>query len=177
MAGAAAGIPGRDPTEIGDKILAEGTHKERSLAMECVKEYGTTSIRLVFALNGAAIIALLTLIGSLHSKDSNIVSGYARELTTSLLPAFFLYGIGVFSAAFTAGIGYLNWSFVAESYWQPADLYKFFRGETIDPPRRWVTVFIETTRVLAVLLFFVGLIAFGWASWLTLEAFGTARAG
>jgi hypothetical protein len=177
MAGAVIGSPGRDPTEIGDKILAEGTHKERSLAMECVKEYGTTSIRLVFAPNGAAIIALLTLIGSLHSKDSNIVSGYARELTISLLPAFFLYGVGVFSAALTAGVGYLNWSFVAESYWQPVDLYKFFRGEEIAPPRRWARWFIETSRILAVVLFFVGLISFGWASWLTLEAFGTARAG
>lgn len=177
MAGTASGSAGRDTTEIGDKILAEGTHKERSLAMECVKEYGTTSIKLVFALNGAAIIALLTLIGSLHSKDSNIVSGYARELTVSLLPSFFLYGVGVFSAAFTAGVGYLNWSVVAESYWQPADLYRFFRGEKIDPPRRWVVWFIETTRLLAVLLFFAGLFSFGWASWLTLEAFGTVRAG
>lgn len=177
MAETTATMQGRDPTEIGDKILAEGTHKERSLAMECVKEYGTISIRLVFALNGAAIIALLTLIGSLHSKDSNIVSGYARELTVSLMPSFFLYGVGVFSAALTAGIGYLNWSVVAESYWQPADLYKFFRGGEVTPPRLWVKWFIETTRILAVLLFFAGLFSFGWASWLTLEAFGNTRAG
>lgn len=165
----------RDPTEIGDKILAEGTHKERSLAMESVKDYGILAIRLIFILNGAAIIAILTLIGTLHTKDSNIVSGYARELSILMTPSLFLYGVGVFCAALTAGIGYLNWSVVVDTYMGPGDLYLFFRDHAPPKMPRWKGVAIESTRVVAIVLFFVGLFSFGGASWFALEAFTTVK--
>lgn len=157
--------------ESGAKVAVEGSHDERKIALSAVSAYGLESIKSVFLLNGGAIIALLTFLGALYGKDSSHVSGTARLLTAELIPAFKLFIGGVAGAAFTAGLGYLNWSILAQSYWQPADWHNFVEASAWPATPKWYGVFVECTRLLAIATYFGSLFCFGWGAWIVAGAF------
>ncbi|AMJ60958.1 hypothetical protein [Bosea sp. PAMC 26642] len=155
----------------GAKVASEGSHDERKIAMAAVNAYGIEAIKATFLLNGGAIIALLALLSALYAKDSAYVAGAARLLTKSLIPAFKFFIGGVVSAAMIAGIGYLNWSILAQAYWQPADWHNFVeRAEWATIPR-WYNPLIETTRAIAIVCFFLSLFCFCRGAWIVAKAF------
>jgi hypothetical protein len=89
--------------------------EERVKAMEHSKDYGQIFVRTIFLLNGGAILALLTFIGSMYGKsDLNVL--VAISLGKKLVPAFYCFAGGLVSAALVAAIAYFNWMIVTESY-------------------------------------------------------------
>lgn len=153
------------------KIASEGDHDERKLAIAAVNAYGIEAIKATFLLNGGAIIALLALLGGLLSKESLAVSGIARAMTKALMPGFQFYIAGVVAASLTAGIGYLNWTLVAQQRFQPGHWQDWLANGTWYSSPRAYGLIIETTRVVAILLFFGSLFCFARGSWIIARAF------
>jgi hypothetical protein len=105
--------------------------EERTRALSYSKEYGQIVVKTVFLLNGGAIIALLTFISSMYGKsDLNIL--VAISLGKKLVPAFYLFAIGLVSAALVAAIGFFNWGWAALSHPDPAEVYNFVHHTPIE---------------------------------------------
>ena len=80
--------------------------------------YGQHAVRGTFLANGAAIVAILALLGSLHAKQTEFASLIAGELFGPVL----LFSVGIFSSLVASGLGYLNYQFIAESVAQIAEV-------------------------------------------------------
>ena len=145
------------------------SHAERLRSMDYMKEYGTIAIRSLLILNGGAIIALLTFIGSLLTR-SETTNAIAIPLIRALTPAFLAFGFGLGFAAAIAGIAYLNFSFVMESYASAGDLYKWLSGNKFEA-RKSHKVLIPATMIAAIILAVASLAAFGTGSFRVYKAF------
>jgi hypothetical protein len=144
--------------------LGNSFHQSR----EYSKEYGQTFIKTVFLLNGGAIIALLTFIGSMYTKDAlNIM--VAISLGRSLVPAFLCFAGGLVCAALVAAIAYFNWNYVASSHPGPMALYEFLHGK---PLRQQIAskAILWTYRV-AIVVALLSLGFFGLGAYLVTTAF------
>jgi hypothetical protein len=158
----------------GEKFAAL-SHAERMYAMEALKHYGSSTIRTLFLLNGASIIASLSLIGSLFTKGETSLTLVAVSLTHALKPALICFVIGLILATVVSGLAYLNFSAVAQSYWTPEHLFQFLHAKQPDPapdsPR-----LIKGTARLAVALSVTSLAAFCVGAWVVADAFSTLGA-
>lgn len=173
--------------EIAAKVGIEGHQDERKIAIAAVKDYGTEALKATFLLNGGAIIALLALMGALHGKDTAGAMMLTKALGKGLAPAFQFFIFGVAGAALTLGIGYLNWTAVASSYWEPGHRATWSAtGETrsdqdkrrLGPWRRWFVdrreIIIEASRFIAVILFLGSLFCFLRGAWIVARAYQKA---
>lgn len=157
------------------KVATEGDFEERKVSIQAVNAYGIEAIKAVFLLNGGAIIALLALLGALLGKEGALASGAARSLTQHLVPGFYCYIGGVVSAALIAGIGYLNWSLIADQRWHPVHWGNLLNGTRLPDSPKWYDTFIHWSRITAIFLFFVSLGCFVGGSWLVARSFLKAQ--
>ncbi|WP_230531114.1 hypothetical protein [Microvirga roseola] len=110
---------------------ADQLGQERIHSQSFSKEHGQTFIKSVFLLNGGAILALLTFIGSMYGKnDLNVLA--AISLGKKIVPAFYCFAIGLCSAALVALIGFFNWNLIANSYPGPGPLFDFLHHKPIE---------------------------------------------
>ncbi len=89
------------PDEPPTNALAVTLHRE---AVKLTKEYGIFTLRLCMIINGGAILAVLTLLGSLlsHGPQSPTV-----KLAEFVAP-FRFFGLGLVTAVIAAACGYFN---------------------------------------------------------------------
>jgi hypothetical protein len=83
-----------------------------------LKDYGQTALRSVFLLNGAAILALLTFIGSSIGKS---VEGIAIS-PALFVPAFVKYSVGLLLTAIAMICAYFNYAGLHAGYADPGAL-------------------------------------------------------
>lgn len=152
-----------DPEQLvradANKVFAESTRAERVVAMQATSEWGLFAVRTVFLLNGAAIVALLAFLGSLYGKDGASIA-VAKILTVQMANAFqwFLGGVG--AAAFTTGMGYLNWSAFTAFYPDPSDQVGWIRGKEVPAISRIYHWIHRSTMILSIVSAFASLGAF-----------------
>jgi hypothetical protein len=125
------------------------------------KEYGVMGLRSLFLLNGGAIIAILTLIGTvLDEGQSN-----ARLTPASFVPAFQAFGMGLVFAVIAMLCGYFNFQFHGQIYAGPAELaqniikLETWPSDYTEQKGRWIswTLWIAVVcGVLSLAAFFVG---------------------
>jgi hypothetical protein len=137
------------------------TGQARINAQSYSKEHGLVVIRSLFLLNGGAILALLTFIGSMYGKDSlNVL--VAISLSTKLLPAFYAFAVGLIATTLTAIIGYFNWNWAVGTYPDPADLHMWLQHKPLEDPAsarqkvRWSLWLAVASAALALICFGVG---------------------
>lgn len=148
----------------------ETAHAERLEALRGVKEYGLQSVRALVILNGGGTLALLTFTGSLFARTQTVEIGVS--FANAIASAFYCYGAGLVAAALVSGIGYLNFSAVAETYSRPGDLYHFVRGENSEPRPKWLGRFVDRSRWAAVICAVLGLAAFIYGSVIAVRGLG-----
>jgi hypothetical protein len=78
-------------SRLASETFAGHTHELRQSAISYGKEYGLTFVRTAFLLNGGAMIALLTFIGSLFNKGDHSVILVAISFSKAIYPAFIAY--------------------------------------------------------------------------------------
>lgn len=83
-----------------------------------LKEYGQLAMRTIFLLNGGAIIALLTLMGSVIGRGNETIEVYPALF----VPAFAKFGIGLVATVGTMVAAYTNYLGHHDSSANPADL-------------------------------------------------------
>ena len=86
--------------EYARQVLEYSLQFERHL-----KEYGQFALRSIFLLNGGAILALLTFIGSSIGKSS----GPAQVTPSLFVCAFLLYGAGLVACTISITCAYINY--------------------------------------------------------------------
>jgi hypothetical protein len=149
-------------------------HEERGRTLDALKEYGSSTIRMAFLLNGGSIIALLTLIGVMFGGESTHKATAAAMLAQGLKLPFILYGSGVLAAAFSSGVAYLNWSLVGEAYLSPTEIYGYLTGK---PPKKspWLYWTATATLWIAIVLALISLCLFGVGSWMVVDKLAAIR--
>lgn len=100
----------------GQKLFAQNHHAERQAAIANAADFQKMFVRFAFLLNGGAIIALLTLIGTLGGRSEKASMTAIAQFTGKLVLGveFFLVGLAV--AALSTGIAFLAWQFSASTY-------------------------------------------------------------
>ncbi|MDR3494956.1 MAG: hypothetical protein P4L82_10155 [Ancalomicrobiaceae bacterium] len=127
-----------------EKIIieyAKFAHVETIEVFRAVKEFSSYAIRMMFLVNGGAIIALLALAGNIVGKANTdnyaYYSKYSHVIVCSLV--FFLAGI-VF-AGFATLFAYLNFSFLQAVVPSSGDILSWLRGneyKTNSVFQKWV---------------------------------------
>jgi hypothetical protein len=92
----------------------------------------------VFLLNGGAILALLTLIGSLFGKGDHTMVRVAISLTRALIPALYWFAGGLMLAALVAAIAFFNFGFSEQSYPSPGQLFDFIHHQPFEQAPRTI---------------------------------------
>jgi len=100
----------------GQKLFSQHHHAARQNAINTSIEFGRIFVRFSFALNGGAMIALLTLIGALHGRADPTRLTATLKFTDKLQTGMQFFIAGLSLAALTAGIAFLAWRFVAGTY-------------------------------------------------------------
>jgi hypothetical protein len=106
-------------------LALEQSHKERMWALENVSTYGLNTTKTLFLLNGGAIIAFMTFIGSLYTRGDHGLILAAMSFGRALLPAFYSFIAGLCLSAIVSGLAYLNFSAAAETYYGPWQAHNF----------------------------------------------------
>lgn len=142
------------------QAYADHNAAERLSAMEAIREYGQATVRTLALLNGGAILALLTFTGSFFTRNDRILADVGVTFARSVADPFCYFGAGLVCGAIVAGIGYVNYSVVAASYYDPGEMYDWLRGTTPKPKPRWYGPFAVGSAWVAVAIATTGLIAF-----------------
>lgn len=142
---------------FASKTFVEQTGSERQKAIDATKDYGLATVRLLFLLNGGAILSLIAFSGSLIGKAETAIIGvkFARDIVL----AFHLFTGGLISAAIISGIGYLNYAVLANSYYDPGEVYRWLHSEELVIPE-WRHRFTKWSQIAAVIIAVVGLACF-----------------
>jgi len=157
---------------FGDKARLEYlkmAHAEYLEALKATKEFSSSSVNMLFILNGGAIVALLAFLGNVYGKPEGAI---ALRLAKEMVPAIpWLIG-GVALAALTSGIAYINFSALHAVVPSATHLLEWARGEKFDqPPRlRYVPT---ASAYFGLLTASLSLGAFCWAAYLVFSGFRT----
>lgn len=149
----------------------EAAHTERQQFVEFVRDFGRDAVRTLVLLNAGAIVALLTFVGSLLSRSDAAQFRIAGATLDALSPAFLWFAAGLVGAAFLSGLGYLNYSAMAELSPSASDLLGRMQGVAIKPQPRSLQRFPDRTARLAVAIAILSLVSFGAGAWQVRRAF------
>lgn len=128
---------------------------------EGVVKYGFASVQSCFLINGGAIIALLTLIGSLGVEISHVLN---ESIKAQIANVFFLYAIGLIFAVLTHCIAYINFNLLVGGSPSPSELRQYKEKGTIEG-FQFNIFLINISRWLAVIFILSSVGAFLYASW------------
>lgn len=148
----------------------EQLHAETMFAKQTVATFAQSAVRLLFLINGGAVIALLTFLGALYGKEGRGLE-VAQALSKSLPDAIALYLLGLVLAVATAGWSYLNFSIMESTTRAPEELLGWSRRE---PMQKVAKLSLRALIGSAWIAFGFGVVSlgcFGWGAWLTLSAF------
>jgi hypothetical protein len=90
-------------------------------AMAYSKDYGTVAVNSLILVNGGALLALLSFLAASEVRDQ--LTGPA--IIRSVYWTFFFFALGMGLALVTAGVGYLNYLWIAFSQPGPSDLSEY----------------------------------------------------
>lgn len=99
----------------GQKLFAQHHHANRLLALTVAADHGKAFVRFAVLLNGGAVIAILTLIGTLYGKSGtqlHLVAAFSGKLQVGLY--FFLTGL--VTATLIAAAALWQWFFYAQTF-------------------------------------------------------------
>lgn len=154
------------------KVYAEQSHAQRMNAFIFVKEYGLQTVRYLFILNGASVLALLSLIGAIIAKSDEKTLLIAISFSHALRPAFILFGIGLVFAGLLAASTYRNWLAIADNHQNPKQILDLINVGKTDPlPDNNVRLANWMARA-GYVCGLLSLIAFICGAWVVAEAFG-----
>ena len=151
----------------------EQSHAEAMFAKQTVATFAQSAVRLLFLINGGAVIALLTFLGALYGKEGRALQ-VAQTLSKSLPDPMALYLLGLGLAVATAGWSYLNFSIMESTTRTPGELLAWSRHV---PMKEVPKLSLRALMGSAWAAFAFGLASlgcFGWGAWLTLSAFRAA---
>lgn len=99
----------------GQKLFAQHHHANRLLALTVSADHGKAFVRFAVLLNGGAVIAILTLIGTLYGKPGtplHLVTAFSGKLQIGLY--FFLSGL--IAATLIAAAAFWQWFLYAQTF-------------------------------------------------------------
>ncbi len=152
------------PKAPSEKQIAEEAQRWWELSKayhEGIIKYGFASVQSCFLINGGAIIALLTLIGSAGSEIHTYLND---ETKLQIANIFFLYASGLVLAVLTHCLAYINFSALAVGAPSPSELKKYEIEGNIDGFSFNKSI-IEGSRVLAIIFVLLSVAVFLYASW------------
>jgi hypothetical protein len=135
-------------------------HREGRLQAQAFsRDFGLAGLRLLFLLNGGAIIGLLAFLGSLLGKDQ-LKTEVAITFARALRPSFLCFVAGLASTALVALFAYLNWGFIAGIYHNPAQAHAWLQNKGAETTIAWNSRLIGSTAFLSVGAAIVALVLF-----------------
>ena len=156
---------------LASETYTDQLHEGREKAKEFSKDYGQTFVRTVFLLNAGAILALLTLVGSLFGKGDHVMALVTISLTRDLVPALYWFAGGLVLAALVAAIAFFNFGFLAQSYPFPGQLFDFIHHQPFEQAPRTIIRSIGISYWAAVAAALGSLACFGSGVFLIAQAF------
>ncbi len=131
------------------------------------KEYGISTVRSLFLINGGAAVALLAALSHLLSDDDELAKKIAADLNWSF--GFFLFGLGC--AVLTGAMGYFNFFYLGAGLPGPNELHRYLKTGDVSGwrPRR---VIVPGTMYSAILFAALSLVAFASGAYCALRGFG-----
>jgi hypothetical protein len=146
-------------------------HAEWLEGFKGVKDFSSNAIRMLYVLNGGALIALLALIGNIYSK---IIPGdqllHFEKFLKAILPAFLPFAVGLLLAGIVSALAYANYSSIEASFPNSSRLYLWLKGEEV----KQTVLARQMPTITARVGFFIALLslgAFGWGCWRVYQAF------
>jgi hypothetical protein len=137
------------------EIEAERWWAWKMTALVSARDFGAAAMRSLILLNGAALIALASYMGSLASTRGWLIS--AESENVGFVATCYL--IGLLSATIATGVAYINYTSIAESFPAPHGLTQYVEhGDAsswrhsigrIAGPSAWLALFLAITSVLA----------------------------
>jgi hypothetical protein len=139
-----------------------------------LKEYGQMCLRSLFLMNGAAVIGLLSFMGTASGKPIGTVI-----VTPSMfVPAFWKFGLGLVATLFSMLFAYYNYIYHDAIQAGPGEL----ANNMVKPTDKWPgnytksnTRRVSWTQALAVLFGIIALVLFLWGCEQAARSFGRLR--
>lgn len=100
----------------GQKLFAQHHHAVRLAALNTAADHGKAFVRYAVLLNGGALIALIALIGTIHSKADSALPRAVLALTAKLQLGLHFFVAGLMCAAIIAGIAFFQWFAYAQTF-------------------------------------------------------------
>jgi hypothetical protein len=101
--------------------------------MQFLKDYGQETLKALFALHGGSIVAVLTFLGALLSKNEAAQLRMAAATLHAVTPGLVSFGSGLLLAVVASGFAYLNFSAHAQLSPSAAELHDWVQGTDFRP--------------------------------------------
>jgi hypothetical protein len=145
-------------------------HAERLEASRGVREFSSYAIRMMYLLNGGAIIAILALIGNMYGKQTGDQSAIFTRFLHAIIPAFIPFITGLILAGVVSAFAYLNFSVLEVASFSSSDLLLWFRGQKLERHRFWRKA-PQVTAIIGLVIGLFSLLAFAWGSCRVYQSF------
>jgi hypothetical protein len=145
-------------------------HAEHIEAMKAIREFSLQGIRMIYILNGGAIIALMTFIGNTFSNNDEPNIIIKSLYMYYILSAFPFFAGGLLFGGILSIIAYINYSLLQQVYPSSGDLMGWLRGENIAFPKianKWANL----TAIIGLVVAILSLICFGLGCYYVYAAF------
>ena len=131
------------------------------------KEYGISTVRSLFLINGGAAVALLAALSHILTEDTELAKKIAGDLNWSF--GFFLLGLGC--AVLTGAMGYFNFFYLGAGLPGPNELHRYLKTGDVSGWRPKSAV-VSSTLYAAIVFATCSLIGFASGAFYALKAFG-----
>lgn len=135
-------------------------HIEWLESFKGVREFSSQAIRMLYILNGGALIALLALIGNMFGKVGPDKVELFTVFLSAIIPSFIPFVIGLISAGLVSAMAYINFSALDESSPNAAQLYGWLQNEAHELTNFQRNLPVITARI-GLSFGFLSLVAFG----------------
>jgi hypothetical protein len=160
----------------GDRY-ASSAHDTRARFISFSVEYGKIFINSSLIMNGGAILALLTFLGSLYGKGDIKSIFIAIWMSSQLWFAFAAFSTGLFATLICAGLTYINWMASSGSHSDDGSLMLWQIGlpslEENDREMDSYDKYIRPTALLSILFGILAAVCFILGCYKVLSAFSS----
>ncbi len=152
----------QDSVEAGRqlrKVEAERWWEWRITSLVAAKEFGAATVKAMILLNGAALIALASFLGTMAQARGAQIDQMRDQIGVSVV----LFILGLVAAVSTSGIAYINFTAIAESLPAPDKLSHYVDAGDVSgwrtgigriaAPTAWAAVILTTASII---LFLIG---------------------
>jgi len=130
-------------------------------SLSAAQEFGGATIKTLVLLNGGALVALGSYLGTNSASRGWMFSSLRDEITYVCLR----FIGGLLAAALASGIAYFNYSIITESYPSPSELTKYITAGDVSGWRPKISRLATPTAWAAVVSSIVSAAAFCWGAW------------